>query len=198
MTAPDATAWHDGGAGLMDRAIRYAVDMAAEVTPERLSHPTPCRGWDLAMLLRHANDSLDALREGIDTGRIRRTPDAHEGDLAVDLARTFRDRAGRLLDAWIRTGRRRLAIDIAGCPLAAAVLERAGALEIAVHGWDMSQACGNPRPIPHRLATDLLAIAPQLVPEGGRYPLFAAPVPAARGATASAQLVAFLGRSIQV
>jgi hypothetical protein len=39
--------------------------------------------------------------------------------------------------------------------------------------------------------------APPLVPEAGRHPLFAAPVPAAREATASDQLVAFLGRSIQ-
>ncbi len=77
-------------------------------------------------------------------------------------------------------------------------MERVGALEIAVHGWDISQACGHRRPIPHRLATDLVAMAPLLVPEAGRHPLFAAPVPAAREATASDQLVAFLGRSIQV
>jgi uncharacterized protein (TIGR03086 family) len=180
----------------MERAITYAVDSAGNITPGLLSHPTPCRGWDLAMLLRHANESLSALREGIETGCIGLAPDTRDSDLGVDLARTFRDGASQLLEAWTSMGLKRLAIDISGCPLAVTVMERAGALEIAVHGWDISQACGHRRPIPHRLATDLLAIAPLLVPEIGRHPLFDAPVPAPRGATASDQLAAFLGRDL--
>ena len=50
------------------------------------------------------------------------------------------------------------------------------ALEVAVHGWDISRACGQRQPIPRALATGLLAIAPVLVPRTGRHPLFAAPV----------------------
>jgi uncharacterized protein (TIGR03086 family) len=180
----------------MERAITYALDSVGRVTPGLLSHPTPCRGWDLAMLLRHATESLSALRAGFDTGRLGLIPDTPEGDLRTDLARSFADGASQLLEAWTTTGRQRLAINISGCPLAVTVMERAGALEIAVHGWDISQACGHRRPIPHRLATDLLALAPLLVPEAARHPLFAAPVPAPRGATASDQLAAFLGRSL--
>jgi uncharacterized protein (TIGR03086 family) len=194
MTAAGATAWQAGGIGLLDRAIRYAVDAAGEVTPELLTHPTPCRGWDLEMLLRHANESLNALREGIDTGYLGLIPDAPEGELPLGIAETFRCRARWLLDAWTSAGDHRLAVDIAGCLLPATLMAKAGALEIAVHGWDISQACGHCRPIPQRLATGLLAIAPLLVPEAGRHPLFAAPVPAAPGATPGDQLAAFLGR----
>jgi hypothetical protein len=45
-----------------------------------------------------------------------------------------------------------------------------------VHGWDISQACGQHRLIPDALAASLLAIAPLLIPETGRHPLFGPPV----------------------
>jgi hypothetical protein len=59
----------------------------------------------------------------------------------------------------------------------------------------MSQACGHRRPIPRALAAELLAVAPLLVPETGRHPLFAAPVAAPPGAGPSDRLAAFLGRT---
>ena len=86
-------------------------------------------------------------------------------------------------------------VDIAGCPLAARVMAAAAALEVAVHGWDISRACGQREPIPRALAIDLLAIAPVLVPRIGRHPLFAAPVAVAATAGPSDRLAAFLGRS---
>ena len=115
--------------------------------------------------------------------------------LAADPAAAFRDRAGQLLDAWTSLGHRRPAIEIADCPLAASVMAAAAALEVAVHGWDISRACGQRQPIPHALAIDLLAIAPVLVPRAGRHPLFAAPVAVAATAGPSDRLAAFLGRS---
>jgi uncharacterized protein (TIGR03086 family) len=197
VTRAGATAGQAGGAGLLDRAISYAVGTVDEVAPELLSRPTPCRGWDLQMLLRHASESLTALHEGIDAGRIGLAPAAAEGEPAADPAQIFRDRAGRLRGAWTGAGRRqRSVVYIAGCPLAASAMEGVGALEIAVHGWDISQACGHRRPIPRALAVDLLAIAPLLVPETGRHPLFAAPVTVTPGAGPSDQLAAFLGRTL--
>ena len=149
------------------------------------------------MLLRHASESLAALHEGIGAGYVR--PDAaDDSDLAADPARAFRDRAGRLVAAWTSRGRQRQVIDIAGCPLAASVMTGAGALEIAVHGWDISQTCGHRQPIPHALATGLLQIAPLLVPGTGRPPLFAAPVIVAATAGPSDRLAAFLGRTPRV
>ena len=123
------------------------------------------------------------------------TPPRRTGVLAADPARAFRDRAGRLLDAWTGPGRQRQVVEIAGCPLAASVMAAAAALEVAVHGWDISRACGQRQPIPHALAIDLLAIAPVLVPRAGRHPLFAAPVTVAATASPSDRLAAFLGRT---
>jgi len=196
MTQAGAIAWPADGTGLLEPAISYALAAVRAVTPEFLSHPTPCRGWDLRMLLRHTNESLAALHEGIDTGCVDLDPPVDDGDLAADPVRAFHDRACRLLAAWTGLGHQHQVIDIAGCRLAASIMAGAGALEIAVHGWDVSRACGHRQPIPHALAIDLLAIAPLLVPDTGRHPLFAAPVIVAPAAGPSDRLAAFLGRTV--
>jgi uncharacterized protein (TIGR03086 family) len=195
MTQPVPAAWPAEGARLLEPSISYALGAVLAVTPELLPRPTPCRGWQLRMLLRHACESLTALGEGIETGRVGLDPAAEDGDLTADPARTFRDRADRLLDAWTSSGHQGQVIEIAGCALAASVMAGAAALEVAVHGWDISRACGQRQPIPPGLATGLLAIAPLLVPRAGRHPLFAAPVTVPATAGPSDQLAAFLGRA---
>ena len=195
MTQPAPVAWPAEGARLLEPSISYALGAVVAVTPELLSRPTPCQEWDLRMLLRHASESLAAIAEGIGTGRVGLDPAAEDGDLAADPARAFRDRAGRLLDAWTSSGHQRQVIEIAGCPLAASVMAAAAALEVAVHGWDISRACGQRQPIPRALATGLLVVAPVLVPRTGRHPLFAAPVTVPATASPSDRLAAFLGRT---
>ena len=68
----------------------------------------------------------------------------------------------------------------------------AAALEVAVHGWDISRACGQRQPIPRALAAGLLAIARCWSP-ARRHPLFAAPLTVAATATPSDRLAAYLG-----
>jgi uncharacterized protein (TIGR03086 family) len=194
MTPAAWAAWPAEGAQLLEPSISYALSVVPAVTPELLSRPTPCLGWDLRMLLRHACESLTAFGEGIETGCVGLDP-AEDGHLAADPARAFRDHAGQLLDAWTGPSHQRQVIDMAGCPLAAGVIAAAAALEIAVHGWDISRACGRRQPIPRALATGLLAIAPALVPRAGRHPLFAAPATVPATAGPSDQLAAFLGRA---
>ena len=195
MTPAAAAAWPTEGARLLEPSISYVLGVALTVTPELLSRPTPCREWDLRMLLRHACESLAAFGEGIEAGRVGLDPAAEDGVLAADPARAFRDRAGQLLEAWTGPARQRQIVEIAGCPLAASVMAAAAALEVAVHGWDISRACGQRQPIPRVLATGLMAIAPVLVPRTGRHTLFAAPVTVAATAGPSDRLAAFLGRS---
>jgi uncharacterized protein (TIGR03086 family) len=148
------------------------------------------------MLLRHASESLAALCEGACGGRVGLRPAAE--DAMADPVRTFRDRAGLLLGAWTSAPGPPRVIAIADRRLPPRILAAVGALEIAVHGWDMSQACGQCRPIPALLAADLLEVAPVLVPALGRDPLFAAPVAVAPVADPSDRLAAFLGRSAAV
>lgn len=59
---------------------------------------------------------------------------------------------------------------------------------MAVHGWDIAQACGDNRPIPATLAVSLIAICPLLVTDADRYPQFAPAIAAPRSAAPSDQL----------
>ena len=68
------------------------------------------------------------------------------------------------------------------------------AVEIAVHGWDISQATGQRRPVPCSLAFELLVVSQELVPDGNRDSIFAAPLPVTGPAGPSERLLAYLGR----
>lgn len=184
----------NGGTGLLERAITYAARSVLDVTPALLPRPTPCRGWTLDMLLRHACESLAALHDGTLTRHIALISAATDGTPAANPAETFLDRSGRLLAAQATADNRRQALDIGDLSLPAIAMECAGAIEIAVHGWDASEACGQHRPIPDALAATLLAIAPLLIPETGRHPLFSPPVTPPAHASPGDRLIAYLGR----
>ena len=154
-----------GGAGLLEQALSYCLGAVGAVTPALLPRPTPCGEWDLRGLLHHLNDSLAALHEAAHGGRVALDPAAGVGDIpAADPVRTFRERAARLLGAWGGNAGDDRVVLVGDLPLAAGVVAATGAVELAVHGWDVSQSCGQHRPIPDALATELLELCPLLVP----------------------------------
>jgi uncharacterized protein (TIGR03083 family) len=85
-------------------------------------------------------------------------------------------------------------IAIGDCGLPDNVLACTGAIEVAVHGWDISAACGRPQPIPATLASALLDAARVLLPGNARVGLFAPERPAPPAATPGDCLLAYLGR----
>ena len=195
MTSDRATAAPLGSVALLERAMGYTLGSLHLVTPEAMSRPSPCHGWDLRALLAHMDDALVALQEAAERARV-----GLDGPSGADASRDgldpvarLRVRGCRLLGAWTRAdGSRR--ISIGGRTLPASVLTSAGALEVAVHGWDVARACGQRRPVPDALALGLLAIAPLLVTEADRGVRFAPPVDLPSSAGPSDQLIAYLGR----
>jgi uncharacterized protein (TIGR03086 family) len=183
----------EAGHGLLRLAIGYASASARGVTPRLLSKPTPCTEWNLNMLLSHVSESLDTLAEGLSSGMVSLIPAGREGPDAEPAG--MRARCARLLAA--------VAIAPAGRPVAVAdrdlsgsALACAGAIEITVHGWDISAACDSPQPIPAALASTLLAAAPVLIPGSARGRLFAEPLPVPALASPGDRLLAFLGRPV--
>ena len=73
-----------GDRALLLQPIGYAVAVADAITPDLLPRPTPCQGWDLRKLLRHANESLAALLEAVGPSRVSPFPAAEEP--GADLA----------------------------------------------------------------------------------------------------------------
>jgi uncharacterized protein (TIGR03086 family) len=198
--------------GLLEQAVGYALRSVTAVTPELLTRPTPCAAWDLAMLLQHTCESLAAFTEGVRLGRVAMAPAPADAS-RTDAAGVLTARASGLLDAWTQFSGPWILIG--DQPLAVADFAAAGALEIAVHGWDVARACEQPLPIPAPLADRLLGLAPLLIsdadraPQPGQWtsaaqhlgpsvtrpPLFGRPVTVPPWASASDRLAAFLGRT---
>ncbi|MEU9866942.1 MULTISPECIES: TIGR03086 family metal-binding protein [Actinomadura] len=181
---------------ILERSIGYLLTTVQHVARPMLTHPTPCAAWNLNTLLLHIGDSLAAVHEGLAAGRVGIRP--APVDPAGDPVSALRVHAVRVLRHTMASSRRpdgaagTAAIGDRCLPVEAVV--GAGALEAAVHGWDVAQATGAARPIPPDLATDLLDVWRTLAPPCGRLPLFGDPVDPGPHATPGDRLVAFLGR----
>lgn len=201
MTPRDTATALVAGVALLERAIGYTLGSLLLVGTHDLRRRTPCTGWDLAALLGHMDDSLLALHEA-STGRcVALDPvtcrDAEDVS-AVAVVNRLRKRACRLLGGWNRAEPGSAADDglvsVGGRYVTSSLVAAAGALEIAVHGWDVARACGRLHPVPAPLAEELLELAPLLVRPAERPGRFAPPVAVAPSAPAGDRLVAFLGR----
>ncbi|MGW8374613.1 TIGR03086 family metal-binding protein [Streptomyces sp. ODS28] len=182
-------------AELLERAVGYALGAVGPAGARDAGKETPCAGWDLDTLLRHACDGLGALREGIDAGYVGIPGPREEPAPGADPAAAFRLRAGRLLGAWAAVGSASRQVRVADLPITSSALAGAGALEVAVHGWDVARALGRPCAMPRALATALLELAHLLVPSpADRPPLFGPPLTPPPGAGPEPQLLSFLGR----
>jgi uncharacterized protein (TIGR03086 family) len=186
------------GVALLERSLGYTLGSLLLVTSDDLQRPTPCRQWDLAMLLAHMDDSLRALHEATVGGHVGLEPAPCRHDdvgPAVPAVAVLRNRACRLLGAWNRREAPDHLVSVAGRSMTAPLVAATGAVEVAVHGWDVAQACGRPRPLPSPLAEELLDLAPLLVRSADRGARFASPVAVPPNASAGDRLVAYLGRT---
>lgn len=183
-----------GSAMLLAGSVGYARGCLSCVRPGFLSRPTPCAAWDLAALLQHLGDSLAAFHEGISAASVGRWPARQVSDPAGLIA-SVRDRAGRLQAACAAAAGQDQPVAIADRHLAGSVVAAVGALEIAVHGWDVAEACGCRMPIPPGLAAGILKIVPLVVTDAVRNACFGRPVIVSPRASAGDRLVALLGRA---
>ena len=211
MSVLDAARWPGQEHRRLTEAVGYADVVLDAVSTRPLSSPTPCRGWNLRMLLEHADDSLSVLLEGLTALRIAPPPaplltgtglpgtglpvtvPPDEALTAPELIGAFRRRAAELLGASAQADGGD-PVSVEGHALPIDCLRAVGVLEIAVHAWDISQACGQRLPLPEGLAAALLTQVDVLVPLLGREPLFAAPVPVPGRPTSGELLIAYLGR----
>jgi uncharacterized protein (TIGR03086 family) len=187
-----------GAIGLLAGAVSYMLGVCAPLGPGEMALPTPCPHWDLAMLLGHLCESMADLEAALRTGHLELDEQVSRarGDPVVAL----RDRAAELLCAGYCYGGPDRFVAVGGLPIPAGLVACTGAVEIAVHGWDVSAAraragrAGSVQetPIPAALATPMLRLGPLLV--AGREGLFGVPVEVPAQATPGDRLVGYLGR----
>jgi uncharacterized protein (TIGR03086 family) len=171
---------------LLEQAVAYGLGCVDRVPPGGLRLPTPCPGWDLDALLCHLYESVCALREAAEPGVVALLPAAAP---PADPVAALRSGARALLESW--RGRACTEVEVCGMPVPGATVAFIGAVELAVHGWDIAQACGTPRPIPAPLAMAILRRAPMITGGAG---VFEAPVRVSPLAVPGDRLVALLGR----
>lgn len=176
---------------LLERSIGYTRLTLQRITPAMLCLPTPCSRWRLGTLLDHMGDSLETLTEAADLGQIALTEPPGPRS-PVDAVERLRVQACSLLGAWSRVARDD-DVMVGDRPLVSSLLACAGALEVAVHGWDVSQATGVREPIPAGLARDLLTWVDLLVSEDDRPHRFDYPVDGP-AVGPSSRLLRLLGR----
>jgi len=196
MTDRAAAAASIGGLALLERSIAYALGSLHLVTASALERPSPCRQWKLSALLEHLDDGVAALCEAVDGAVLTGPPDA-PGRPDPDVVSRLRDRARHLLGAATRAVRHPV-VSIGGRPLPAGIVTGVGALEVAVHGWDVARSCGRNRPLPAGLAEELIELAPILVGPADRPGRFGLPVAGPPQSGPGDLLLAFLGRDARV
>ena len=176
---------------MLERAVGYARVQLQSVTPAMLCLPTPCARWRLGALLDHMGESLDTLTEAADLGHVT-LADPPGPPSPVDAVERLRVRACSLLASWSRVARDGDVL-VGDRPLSSSLLACAGALEVAVHGWDVSQTTGVRAPIPAALARDLLIWVDVLVSDADRPERFDHPI-TGPSIGPSSKLVMGLGR----
>jgi uncharacterized protein (TIGR03086 family) len=182
---------HTGALALLAGAISYTLSECERLTPGEMSLLTPCPRWDLDALLAHLAASMADLEAAVRTGAV--DPDEPQGPPEPgNPLETLRDRAAALLCVCFGFTGEEQFVAVGGLPVPAGLVACTGAVEIAVHGWDVSAARGRGHPIPPRLAAPMLGLCPLIV--AGREGLFAEPVQVPAGASPGDRLVGYLGR----
>ena len=205
-----------GAVELLAGAISYMLGVCAPIGAAELTLPTPCPDWNLAMLLGHLCQSMADLETALRTGRL--DLDEPVGWAGGDPVEALRDGAAQLLCAGYCYGGPECFVAVGGLPMPAGLVACTGAVEIAVHGWDVSAARARAgrasassasatsgsatsgsatsdrgtSQIPAALATRMLRLSPLLV--AGREGLFAVPVEVPPQASPGDRLVSYLGR----
>lgn len=174
-------------------AARYLFKNLLLVRERDLAAPTPCPEWDLRHLLWHTRASLADAADVLTAGKLPAPPDAD--------AAAGRDPVGALrlgiVDFLLASASMPTAgrpCEVQGRNLPARVVVYVGAIEMALHAWDVAQACRADRPIPSELAFSLLWVSPPLAEAGLRGNVFAEPLTPPATATPSDQLLALFGR----
>ena len=181
---------------LLERAIAYTRASLVLVTEADLDRATPCHGWLLRDLLGHMDDSLEAMAAAAQATSLSLVPSVPPTE-GADLLDSICIRARGLLGPWqpVRGGAADADIDVAELSLPRELLGAVGALEIALHGWDVAEAIAQPRAIPPELAMDLWPVARDHITAADRPFRFGSPVEVSDWATPATRLLAHAGRS---
>ncbi|MEU6719934.1 maleylpyruvate isomerase N-terminal domain-containing protein [Nonomuraea sp. NPDC046802] len=106
----------------------------------------------------------------------------------------LRDEATQVLGLWTARLTDDRPISVNDHRLTSPMVAVVGAIEIAVHGWDIARSCGDHHPIPALMADELLDLARLFVTDADRPTRFAHELTVPANASPQDRLLAYLGR----
>jgi len=168
--------------------------LLANLSTAELSHPTPCKEFDVGQLVAHmiaANTGLTGMTRGEAWQERPPAPDTPDDSPAARHLASSEElmQALRARDVFGET------FDFGVVQMPGDVVLRQMVLEVVVHGWDLAKATGQRRPIDPELAAQLLVEAQAY--DGARTPQgtpYGPAVEVPSSASPGDRLVAFLGR----
>jgi uncharacterized protein (TIGR03086 family) len=125
---------------LLERALDQTGQIVARIQPQQAGMPTPCEDWDVRALVNHTVYDLQTFT-GMVTGAERGAPGADL--IGEDWSSAYAGASESLLRAWRRRGLEgTLKLGLGDMPATWAVGQHIA--DVAVHGWDLAKATGQP------------------------------------------------------
>jgi uncharacterized protein (TIGR03086 family) len=176
------------------RALLNTGRIVMGVRPEDLTLPTPCRDWDVRLLLNHIIGGNYMFAEVARGGQADASGVMDDHTLP-DPGSNYIKSADEVLAAWAEPGamQRRCKMPFGEIPAPAAVSIHF--LDVVVHGWDLARATGQDTTIEPDLAAEALDISQGLMsPELRDTGVFGPEIPTSDDDPLHDRLVAFMGR----
>lgn len=175
---------------LYTRATAVAVPLVRGVTDDQLDGPTPCTEYTVAGLLNHL---FQVVVEFQKLARFEAPDFAYQPDfLHDDWRERFAAETRALTDAWSQPGAAEGDTSPMGFPRP--IVARLPVFDLAVHGWDLAAATGQPYRDDDTLLTELHQMALGFADRARQAGQFGEPVAVPADAPRIDRLVGLVGR----
>ncbi|MFB9661798.1 TIGR03086 family metal-binding protein [Glycomyces mayteni] len=173
--------------------------LLAGVEDAQLAAPTPCEEYRVGHLVDHflgLTLAFTAAARG-ERGPYNDTPPAApSAEPPADWRPLLAERLQTLADAWAEPSAWDGDATAGGVTFPAAIMGLVGLNEVAVHGWDLAKATGQPYDLDPAAITTLTAfVAQDADDQEARNGIYAPPVQPAPDATPQDRFIALTGRN---
>lgn len=181
-------------------ASRQMIDIARQATPEQLTRPTPCAGWDLRQLFDHLiveNRGFAAAAQGDGADPAHWVGDPQRSDPVGDYVEATEE----LLTAFAEPDvlDRAFALPVLSKePFPGSVAATMHLVDTVVHAWDLARTLDLPVAFDPEITAPVLAMSEQIPDDESRTgpkAFFGPAKPQPADATDLDRIVALLGRS---
>ncbi|WP_156689920.1 TIGR03086 family metal-binding protein [Mycobacterium sp. Marseille-P9652] len=181
---------------LATQAFSLLIDAVATIGPDDWDRPSNLEGWSVRELVGHATGSAAKVVTLVEDGELWQGPSQPADWVCEDPSERLRELASRLRDALPSADLDATRVS----PQGQVPLRRALAFpvaDLAMHAWDVHRSQGRLVELPDDTLAFCRGLVESVAPELLRRPGGFGPArPAPDGATPTAGLMAYLGRSV--